>query len=658
MLNNLRLGVKLALGFAIVLVLTAVVAIVGFRGLSSVESRVEKADDVNRLVRFILEGRVEEKNYMLRGDKEHLEKHSNVLKSLLEQTESTKGKFDRQTNRDQMTEVVEAVRRYETAFEDYVTLAGQKDQAMNDMRESARKALLDTELLRATQKDELRKLMESGDARIRDMNNRLEKADDTNRMIKWFLEARKNEKDYILSGEQRYLDDNLAAIEGILALAKDVKQRFRDPANQIKVDTITSSLAEYQKRFADYLNLTDKQRQAEQVMVDAARNAQKVCAQARADQKALMITEMDAATFTMFAGAGVAIMLGIIAAVFLTRSITRPVRQGVDFARAMADGDFTRHLDIDQKDEIGTLAAALNTMVQKLRGVVGDVRSATDNVASGSEELSAAAQTLSQGATEQAASIEEVSSSMEQIGKNIRQSADNAHETEGISRSAAESARESGQAVGKTVDAMKNIAEKISIIEEIARQTNLLALNAAIEAARAGEHGKGFAVVAAEVRKLAERSGQAAGEISELSANSVAVAEQAGKMLDELVPNINRTAELVHEIAAASAEQNSGAEEVNKAIQQLDTVIQQNASSSEEMASTCEELAGQGQMLQQTMSFFRVGNDSHSGRMAAVKPRRRALEAPKKRANTAPETKALQSGVSLDMEDDSEFERF
>ena len=302
----------------------------------------------------------------------------------------------------------------------------------------------------------------------------------------------------------------------------------------------------------------------------------------------------------------IAIPLGTLLAIVIARGIIVSVRKGVTFAETIASGDLTQTLDIDQTDEVGQLAGALNNMVDQLKEVVGNVQSAADNVASGSQELSASSEEMSQGATEQAAAAEEASSSMEQVAANVRQNADNAVQTEKIALKSAQDAKTGGESVAKTLTAMKDIASKISIIEEIARQTNLLALNAAIEAARAGEHGKGFAVVAAEVRKLAERSQHAAAEISELSESSVEVAEQAGEMLAKMVPDIQRTAELVQEIAAASKEQDTGAEQVNQAIMQLDQVIQQNASASEEMASTSEELSSQAEQLQGAISFFKV----------------------------------------------------
>jgi methyl-accepting chemotaxis protein len=310
-------------------------------------------------------------------------------------------------------------------------------------------------------------------------------------------------------------------------------------------------------------------------------------------------------TSVVIAAVVIALFVGLIA-FFVALSIARPMIKGVAFAQTVAAGDLTADLEVDQKDEIGNLADALRDMVTRLKGVVGEIQTASTNVASGSQQMSSSAEEMSQGATEQASSTEEVSSSMEEMDSNIQQNADNAQETEKIAQKAAQDAQQGGSAVHQTVEAMRNIAEKISIIEEIARNTNLLALNAAIEAARAGEHGKGFAVVASEVRKLAERSQKAAAEISELSTSSVGVAEEAGKLLEALVPDIQKTAELVQEINAASTEQRSGSQQVNKALAQLDQVVQQNASQAEEMSSMAEELSGQADSLQNTISFFTV----------------------------------------------------
>ncbi|SIQ51326.1 methyl-accepting chemotaxis protein [Alkalispirochaeta americana] len=336
------------------------------------------------------------------------------------------------------------------------------------------------------------------------------------------------------------------------------------------------------------------------------------------------------------------VTLALVLGMLLTRAITGPVYKGVSFAQELAKGDLTTTLDIDQKDEIGILAKALQEMRDQLLSVVADIQSASANVSAGSEEMSGTAQQLSQGATEQAASAEEVSSSMEEMGANIRQNSDNAMQTEKISQKAARNATEGGEAVSQTVTAMKEISEKINIIDEIARNTNLLALNAAIEAARAGEHGKGFAVVASEVRKLAERSQKAAAEIANLSRSSVAVAEQAGTMISEIIPDIQKTAELVQEITAASREQNSGADQINQALMQLDQVVQQNASASEEMASMAEELSSQAEQLQSTMEFFRVNNSGRSGEA----PRGAALSHQKGAASGGRSSGASGSGAS------------
>jgi methyl-accepting chemotaxis protein len=322
-----------------------------------------------------------------------------------------------------------------------------------------------------------------------------------------------------------------------------------------------------------------------------------------------------------------AVILSAVIALVIGRGVSRPLAALTSLSAMIAQGDLRASIDdkfLKAGDETGELARSFGEMTAKLKEIVGDISTVGSNVASGSEEISSTAQQMSQGATEQAASAEEVSSSMEEMSATIKQNADNSHATDQIARKASLDAETGGSAVSETVAAMKEIAGKIGIIEEIARQTNLLALNAAIEAARAGEAGKGFAVVASEVRKLAERSQVAAGEIMGLSKKSVSVAEQAGSLLAKIVPDIKKTAELVQEITASSAEQSAGAGQISKAITQLDSVIQQNASASEEMASMAEELSGQSQRLNDVLAFFKTGEDQARREAAAEAGRMKA----------------------------------
>jgi methyl-accepting chemotaxis protein len=336
-------------------------------------------------------------------------------------------------------------------------------------------------------------------------------------------------------------------------------------------------------------------------------------------------------------------------------------------AEQIAKGDLT--VELQERSAQDKLMQALKAMVNGLTQTVSEIRSIAGEVASASQAISTASIQVSKGASSQAAAAEEASSSMEEMVSNIKQNADNAQQTDKIANKSAKDAQESGKSVLEAVAAMKEIANKISIIEEIARQTNLLALNAAIEAARAGEHGKGFAVVAAEVRKLAERSQKAAGEINQLSGATLRVSEKSGEMLDKLVPDIQRTAELVQEITAASKEQDTGAEQINKALQQLEQVIQQNASAAEEMASTTEELTGQSEQLVSALAFFQTGEEdqaaTHHGGRSPSRPHAAPLK-PAKPSAAAVSSGAKGTGkarVTLHLNEkhddvDGEFERY
>jgi len=373
-----------------------------------------------------------------------------------------------------------------------------------------------------------------------------------------------------------------------------------------------------------------------------------------------------------------AVIAGLLSlfALFVVRRALKPMRGMVAILKDIAEGEgnLAIRLNINQRDEVGEAAGHFDKFVDKLEHVVREVMTVSHHVSTQSSQLSAATQMLSQGTTEQAASAEEASSSVEEMNATIRQNADNAQQTEKIAIKSSADATESGKAVSEAMAAMKEIAAKISIIEEIARQTNLLALNAAIEAARAGEHGKGFAVVASEVRKLAERSQGAAAEISRLSVSSVEVAEKAGRMLELLVPDIQKTAELVQEISAASREQSSGSEQINSAIQQLNQVIEQNAGAAEEMSSMAEELSSQAEQLQGTVAFFRIGEGGQpmhgmqAGKSAAAGHKAQAAYTPRNGMAASKPQAVKANAFQLNLGDrqakvggdarDSEFERF
>jgi methyl-accepting chemotaxis protein len=306
------------------------------------------------------------------------------------------------------------------------------------------------------------------------------------------------------------------------------------------------------------------------------------------------------------------ISLGILIGISNIRNIINSLKTIRVIVESLAKGDLTTEIQYDQKDEIGILADALKIMRDELNNVVMQVRINSDALSSASQEISATAQTISQSAIEQASSVEVTTSSIEQLNASVRQNSDNAKVTNNIATTSAEEANNGGQAVKKTVEAMKEIADKISLIEDIAYKTNLLSLNAAIEAALAGEHGKGFTVVAAEVRKLAENSRLTAQEINTLAKNSVKIAEEAGLLLEKMVPNIQKTADLVEEITASSEEQAQGIGQISQTINQLDRAAQQNASGSEQLAATAEELNGQAMQLKQVMAFFKVDNSQRS----------------------------------------------
>ncbi|ATB32907.1 methyl-accepting chemotaxis protein [Melittangium boletus] len=416
--------------------------------------------------------------------------------------------------------------------------------------------------------------------------------------------------------EQESLDENIHKYEALISSSEE--RRMYEEFNKLWKDF----LEEHERLLA--LSRTNQKEEARTLSNSRAQEAyqtandkleelvafiQKSSRKASDDSDAIY----DLARAWIFSVVGFSVLVGLVLSILIARLISRPLTDAVQVADRIAEGDLTVRISSVTEDETGRLLAAMQRMVQKLAQVISEVREGAGTLASASAQVSSSSQSLSQGTSEQASSVEETTSSLEQMTATITQNRDHSRQMEQMAVQGARDADESGRAVKETVEAMGSIAEKISIVEEIAYQTNLLALNAAIEAARAGAHGKGFAVVATEVRKLAERSQTAAREISSLASNSVKVASRSGQLLVELVPSIRKTADLVQEVVAASAEQASGVTQMNKAMLHVDQVTQRNASASEELASTAEELSAQAEALQQLVSFFRVGDGSERG---------------------------------------------
>ncbi|WP_035074724.1 HAMP domain-containing methyl-accepting chemotaxis protein [Maridesulfovibrio zosterae] len=667
----MKLSSKLMIGFSSVICLILILAAISYWALeesSAGFNRYRKlAIDTNlsgKLQANMLMVRMSVKDYIRTGDPKDLAQYEEYYKKM-------RGFLDEATqsiNNPERAKLISLTNELISSYGDYFgqikELWAERDHYVNDVLNIAGPQMERnlSQILKTAERD-----------------NDMESAFRSGLTLKNLLLSRLYASKFISENDQDSVDRVSKEMAELDREFKILDQSLQNPERRKLLKELINYKEQYFSAFKGLVKVIFKRNEIitqdlDKIGPEVAKNVEQVKLSIMADQEALgpkLQAANNRAIMLAIIISLIATAIGIITAAFIIRTVNRQLGSDPAEIAAVAQRISNGDLDIHFNEPAVGVYGHMRNMAQQLTNVVSDVREGSANVAAGSTELSASAQGLSQGATEQAASIEEVSASIEEMAGNIQQNTLNAHTTEEIAIKSASEAAESGSAVNEAVSAMKNIAEKISIIEEIARQTNLLALNAAIEAARAGEHGKGFAVVAAEVRKLAERSGNAAGEISELSANTVNVAEKAGEMLEQLVPNIQKTAELVQEISSASTEQNSGAEQISKAITQLDSVIQQNASASEEMASTSEELSAQSLQLENTMSFFKVGGYSsqmQSNRLSSHT--HKALPASKKYSaetrnkankpdNTKTDSSSFGGGLALDMSaDDNDFEKF
>lgn len=602
-LKQIKIGTKIKISFLLIILLaTIIIYQYKFSNDYQAESYhelitrdLEERKYTYEIESYILQARRSEKDFLLRKDKKYIERVSSAVEEIKSRVNiiidehNKKGELHPHTDA-----ILEGITTYHNSFI----------------------SLSDSMILRGLNE-------ESGlQGNFRVASHNIEKKIDSlnnSNLLVSYLMLRRNEKDYLLRLTDKYIErvdgvlndlQSKSIDSEMLNLIKDYRENFHNLAKQ---DIIISQLTEEMRTAVQ---------QVEPLIAESLSLIKEEVSLGEEEIKAEVWNRRKVSLTWAFCG----ILTSIIFMLIIVKSITKPVNRIMDFLNLYSNGDLTASLEIDSEDELGIMSARLQAAMAKLRNIIEDISLAAENVSIGGKQLNEASRKIASGASEQASSIEETSSSMEEMASNIKRNAENSAKTNSIARKSAINAEKGGIAVEKTVVAMKEITSKINVIEEISKNTGLLALNASIEAARAGEYGKGFAVVASEVGKLAERSQLAASEINQLAESSVAIAENAGKTIQDMIPDIKRTADLIEEITASSNEQNLGAEQINQTILDLDKVILQNAAVSEESSSMAEELNSQAEQLKDVISYFKMDSNTIEPKENITSPQTEELQ--------------------------------
>jgi len=669
--SNLKIGTKLSIGFGSLIVVAlslGILAVINM-GSISIESEalldeyvpeVEVATQLrgasNRIM-YAMRG------YGLTGEKHYYDDAQREMKAMETAVMKADNLAEKATRlkelKGQLKSIENASTEYEKLVEQTVQINNKLDEDVAKMDKNAGLFVKNSLDFFESQEEQMKSEISTGSASL----NRLTKLDIAQGVITAGNTIRVlNFKSQALRDPEIY-KEALSEFDQIYENLNEIRQHTKLSVNLRQLDDVEDATEGYEAAMKNYLQnwlkreelATERDHTGKELIETCKILADKGIEHTREISED-SVSLLESSSTIMFFGLIFAIIIGLVLAMFITRSLKNGLDKAVLFARRVSEGDLTVDVDLHQKDEIGMLIDALRDMAHKLKTAVGEIRGGSDNIATSSNELSTSSEQISQGATEQASSVEEVSSTMEEMASNIQQNSENAMQTEKISIEAASGIEKVNSASQQSLTSIKDIAERITIINDIAFQTNILALNAAVEAARAGEHGKGFAVVAAEVRKLAERSKVAADQIVSLSDQSVNVTENAVSMLNDIKPSIEKTARLVQEIAAASEEQRNGATQVNSAVQQLNTVTQQNASASEEMAGGAQQLSDQAERLRDIVSFFKINEQASFIKRHDFKMKEEQMDSALEHGSTS-----SNRGTKIkmtEMDDDNEFTAF
>jgi methyl-accepting chemotaxis protein len=567
-LKDLKIGTKLIVGFSLVIVLTLAVAVAGWQGVHNLAELSEKVEKINNIVILVFDGRRYEKDFMINKDAHSKERHKLKIDGIVD---IGKNYLASTKDRDEIVEmdsILDKIINYNECFLKY---------AQNIEAEKVKLSALDS--------------------LSQHLQIEIEKLDNSNskyRLLSFYLVAVKNEQEFIMNSDQKVYEQ----------WNKNIKEASEYLSGNSE---LSRSFNRYEKLFNDYYSRVQERNELYAKLSQIAFSAKEYAIKVKASLIEKMNKGKYLVRFSILLFALGSIAISIFVGLLITRSITIPIQKGVDFTRKISNGNLTAKLHLNQKDEVGILTDSLNQMAENLCEIIKEVKLKANYISSASFQVSATSQQLSSGAIEQASASEQVASSMDEMVSKIMISSDNAIQTKQITTLTVDSIKKGSDSATNTAKIVNVIAQKNDLIGEIAFQTNILALNAAVEAARAGEYGRGFAVVASEVRKLAEHSKFAANEITTLSQKGQNASDQAALQLDAIIPEIQKTLNLVNEINIINAEQSEGASQIRNALLQLNQIIQENASASEELASSAEELSVQAEQLIGMMSHFKVG---------------------------------------------------